>query len=336
MDNDVYTGIWTNWSRGPILGSTLTTTKQYGNLLIAFTALFVTFVASRLWRISCLIMHRWYSTAADRSAIHHQRQVILRNSRAAESTLFEILSLFWTWRKSGTRHIAGLIPLIIFSVCYLAALTAAGGFSSNISTSIGDEVLINGQHCAIVMTNDTGEGLSIDAQWRSEMANSAANYAQQCYRTNQTNATTACNKFVRSSLPTYTMDIDAECPFQNQICRKPRSTLRLDSGYIDSNDDLGLNAPKNERFAYRYVLHCAPLETDNYVSHVQEDGRGWDRYHYGTTSVGPLENRTGFVDYLYKIEDLDFQYSTPPTISRGGINFKLRQVNRPMSWKMMI
>lgn len=324
MDNDVYTGIWTNWSRGPILGSTLTTTKQYGNLIIAFTALFVTFVASRLWRVSCLIIHRWYSTAADRSAIHHQRQVILRNSRAAESTLFDILSVLWTWRKSGTRHIAGLIPLIIFSTCYLAAFTAAGGFSSNISSAIGDEVLVNGRNCGTLMTNDTVEGLAIKSEWASEQANIAANYVQQCYRTNQSDTTTSCNKFVRSSLPTHIINNTAECPFQHQICRKPQSTLRLDSGYIDSNDDLGLNAPKSERFAVRYVLHCAPLETTNYMSHVEEDGRGWDKYHYGTQILGPSDNRTSLEDYIFKVEDLDSQYIPQFGVSWAGHNLKLK------------
>lgn len=324
MDNNVYIGIWTNWSRGAILGPTLTTTKQYGNLLIAFTALFVTFVASRLWRISCLILHRWYSTAADKSAIHHQRQVILRNSRAADAAIIEFLCLFWSWRKSQIQRIAGLIPLIILSVCYLAAFTAAGGFSSNISSSIGDEVLINGQDCGMIVANNSVESRSIKSRWNAELSNTAANYVQQCYRNNQSNATTACNKFVRSRLSTHTTNLTAECPFQHQICRNPQSTLRLDSGYIDSHDDLGLNAPKNKRFATRYVLHCAPLETNNYVSHVVEDGRGWDRYHYGNITIGSSDNRTDSLDYIYKIEDLDLQYINPYGISTAGINFKLR------------
>lgn len=110
MDN-IYTGIWTNWSRGAILGSTLTVTKQYGNLLIAFMALFIGFVASRLWKISCLALHRSYSSTDKRSPIHHQRQVILRNSRTAESALFEILCLLGAWRKSQFQPIAGLIKL---------------------------------------------------------------------------------------------------------------------------------------------------------------------------------------------------------------------------------
>lgn len=324
MDDNIYTGIWTNWSRGAILGPTLTISKQYGNLLIAFTALFVSFVASRLWRVCCVVLHRYHSTAADRNAVHHQRQVILRNSRSPDSAFFDILSLCWTWRKPQARRTVGLAPLIVFSAFYLAAFTAAGGFSSYISNSTGDEVLINSQNCGPLESNNTYEGLSEDVEVTSKQANSAANYVQQCYRTNQSNATTACNKFVRSSLPTHAMNTTAECPFQHQICRNPQSTLRLDSGYIDSNDDLGLNAPKGQRFAYRYVLHCAPLETANYSSHVEEDGRGWDRYHYGTRILGPSDNRTGSLDYIFKVEDLNSQYILQPGVSLAGNNLRLK------------
>ncbi|KAL1857549.1 hypothetical protein Daus18300_010307 [Diaporthe australafricana] len=325
MDDKIYTGIWTNWSREAILGPTLTMTKQYGNLLIAFTALFVTFVASRFWRVCCVVLHRCYSIAADRNAIHHQRQVILRNSRAPDSAFFDILSLLWTWRKSQVRRIADLVPLIVFTACYLTAFTAAGGFSSYISNSMGDEVLINSRNCGPIDSNDTYAGFAQDVEVLSEQSNNAANYVQQCYGNKQSNATTACNKFVRSSLPTQLVNTTAECPFQHQICRNPQSTLRLDSAYIDSHDDLGLNAPKDQRFAYRCVLHCAPLETTNYTSHVEEDGRGWDRYHYGTRILGPTDNRTGSLDYIFKVEDLASQYILQLGVSLAGNNLKMRR-----------
>lgn len=333
MDNTIYTGIWTNWSRGPILGPTLTITKQYGNLLIAFTALFVTFVGSRLWRMLCLILHRYYSTESDRSAIHHQRQVILRNSHAPVSAFFEVLSLLWTWRKSRFQSIAGLISLIIFSACYLASFTAAGGFSSNISSSIGNEVLINSKFCGTILSNGTVDGQAIVIRRLSELSAKAANYVQECYRTNQSTATPACNKFVRSSLATLSKNTTANCPFQDQICRNPRSALRLDSGYIDSNDDLGLNAPKNERFAYRYVLNCAPLETKNYTSHVEGFGRGWDRYHYGMKFLGPSNNRTASVNYTYETEDLDSQYIGKEGTNSEGKTLGLRYVYLEQSVK---
>lgn len=169
------------------------------------------------------------------------------------------------------------------------------------------------------------EAGSIRSRWQSERSNSAANYVQQCYNSiSQSSTTTAYNKFVLSSLPTYEVNASAKCPFQHQICHNPQSTLRLDSGYIDSHQDLRLNAPKDERFAYRYVLQCAPLETDNYVSHVKKDSRGWDRYHYASVPMGPADNRTGSIVYLYMIDNLHSQHSPAIRgISMAGRNFKL-------------
>lgn len=71
----VHLGTWTNWSRGPILGATLTLEPRYGLLLLSVTTTFVGFVASRSWRIVSLILHRVYSTPEPRDALHHQRQV---------------------------------------------------------------------------------------------------------------------------------------------------------------------------------------------------------------------------------------------------------------------
>lgn len=81
----VHLGVWTDWSRGRVLGSTLTLTRTQANLLIAFTASFVVFVGSRFWRIACLVLHQSYSSAQPRDALHHQRQAVLRNSGSSDS-----------------------------------------------------------------------------------------------------------------------------------------------------------------------------------------------------------------------------------------------------------
>ncbi|KAI0182222.1 hypothetical protein EV127DRAFT_379157, partial [Xylaria flabelliformis] len=150
MENGVHLGTWTNWSRGPILGRTLTTTKESGNLLIALTAVFVGFVASRFWRIACLCLHRWYSTSNHRETAYHQRQVILRNSTAPEAGLWSIITLLWAWRKLPSKRLGEILPTCLLAIICVAAFTVAGGFSSSISTAVGDEVLIYSPNCAVI------------------------------------------------------------------------------------------------------------------------------------------------------------------------------------------
>jgi hypothetical protein len=333
MNSTVYLGVWTNWSRGAIQGSTLTTTKAYGNLLISFTAVFIGLVTTRLWKILCLLLHRYYSTANPRGTVHHQRQVILCNSASPEAGLFDVVKLFYAWRRSGLQRLIGLVPLLLFAVTYLVSLTVAGGFSSTISTAVGDEVLIRSGFCGPIVTSQDIRDDGTSTRFVAEKLYNAANYAQQCYSTGNSSgdqsSTMACNKFVVSNLRTATVNYTSECPFQQKICRSTRSTLRLDSGYIDSNNDLGLNAPRNARVAVRYVMQCTPLETQGYTSHVVGSKRGWVRYHYGNITDGPTDNRQETVpDFIYSIDDLDSQYLTMNNGSHtlSPFNFKLGQV----------
>ncbi|KAI0970013.1 hypothetical protein F4678DRAFT_462817 [Xylaria arbuscula] len=301
-NSTLYLGVWTNWSCGSILGSTLTTTKENGNLLISFTAIFIGFAASRLWKI-LFLLHRYYSTVEPRGAVHHQRQVILRNSPSPEAGLFDIVRMLGAWRKSKTRRIIVLLLLALFSVTYLISFTVADGFSSTISTAVGDEVLIGSATCGPLLENGTIGAEEIIARFYVEALNNAANYAQQCYSGGNSNddrsSTMACNKFVVKSLPTAMANFTSECPFSPAICRNSSSSPRLDSGYIGSNNDLGLSAPQSARLPMRYVLQCSPLEIKGYTSHLVEYNRRWDRYHYANETQGVGRH------YLYEIEDIN-------------------------------
>ncbi|KAK8122765.1 hypothetical protein PG984_011435 [Apiospora sp. TS-2023a] len=185
MDMDtgeqVYLGTWTNWSRGSaVLGATLTMTQEHGNLLIAFTAVFVPFAASRFWRIFALIFHQCYSTSGPRDVIHHQRQVLLRNSNSPESGL----------------------------------LSFVRGFSSQLSTA--GEVLLKGDDCEAATSVLTGNMTTVNRNipYWATFNNNIANYAQQCYA-GQGSGLLQCAKFVTGAIQTPTMDYDAPCPFKS-------------------------------------------------------------------------------------------------------------------------
>jgi hypothetical protein len=125
--DDVYLGIWTNWSGGVILGPTLTLTRDNGNLLIAFVAFFIAFVSTRFWKICCLFLHRYYSSSKPQDTICLQRQVILRNSSSPESGLASFLKLFLAWyHKVPAKKLVVFAFPATFAVAILAAFTVAG------------------------------------------------------------------------------------------------------------------------------------------------------------------------------------------------------------------
>ncbi|KAK7994442.1 cytochrome p450 protein [Apiospora marii] len=304
----IYLGFWTNWSKGSaVLGLTLTMTRENGNFLIAFTALFVPFVASRFWKIFAIVFHQRYSTSNSRDAIgsrddiYRQRQIALRNSSSPESALTSFVGLMWTWRHAAKRSWLRLLPVTLFVFCSIVTFTVAGGFSSQIS-SAGD-VLLKGDNCQIPNTNMWSGDVSLADLLRSYLArfsNNIANYAKNCY-SDQGSGLLECSKFVTRALPTASTDYEAPCPFASGICRRNNSNIRLDTGQLHSNTLFGMNARQEDTFTWRYVLQCAPLETKGRTRNIISDNHTFTAYNYGPMFTGSFDE----VNYTYVVPDLE-------------------------------
>ncbi|KAK7999498.1 hypothetical protein PG990_012098 [Apiospora arundinis] len=306
VDSPVYLGLWTNWSRGSaVTGATLTTTRSNGNLLIAFTALFVPFVTSRIWRIFAITFHQYYSNSEAQHTVHQQRQVVLRNSYSPESGLLSFVRLVWAWRRTSRQAWSRLVPLTLFALCFSGVMVVAGGFSSRIETS--SEVLLKGDNCSAPSTENFGNItlVNINVGYWASFANNMQNYAQQCYSSfNSSTLLPECSRYPASALPTEVMNYTAPCPFNGGSCRRNNSNLRLDTGHLNSNDMFGLNAPKDETLTFRYVLHCAPLDTENRTQNLTFSNRNFTTYNYGSPR---LDNHT------YMVPDLATQYGKWPS-----------------------
>lgn len=254
-------------------------------------------------------IHRYQSTPMPRDAPHHQKQASLRNSGSAASAVWVFLQLAWTWRRS--IPIGRTLPIIICAVLSVVAFAIAGGLSSRIASGIDNEVLLDGANCGIVnpTIDDDTEGWGSLFTYEVLKIKNAASYAQQCY--NNGTKLFDCTSFIKKHLPG-TTELNAPCPFQDHMCRS-KSNLRLDTGCIDSNEDLGVNWPRISRISYRMVLHCAPLVTEGYSNNTRANNR--TRYYYGPFG-GNITN------YTYEVDALDVQYSLPSD-TIGARNFEL-------------
>lgn len=82
----------------------------------------------------------------------------------------------------------------------------------------------------------------------------ATTYSRACYGTTQNPL--QCAQYSQQQLP-WTVNQNATCPFTNGICfYGDSSAYEMDTGYIDSHEALGINAPKSERVQYRKVTTC--------------------------------------------------------------------------------
>lgn len=286
-DYGIHIGTWTNWSHGPVFGGTLTLTKRDGAFFIAFIALFVTLVGTSFWRISCYAIHHLYSSEAARDGLHHQRQAILRNSANGASGFASFCQVLWAWRHDTHHPYRRTLPILFYTVLTISLFSVAGIFSSKISSMTGNEVLVKSSHCATLNPDVDNKLPVLLHDWfpyRTHRVLAWRNYAEQCYR--KSSDQEFCKVYVKTRLP-YKTDRNASCPFRDGVCRSASQNLLLDTGYLDSLHDLGLNTPPTERFLWRQMTRCAPLVTKPYEQHINvsyhktDVVRPYTRYYYG-------------------------------------------------------
>ncbi|KAM7188767.1 hypothetical protein V8F33_010430 [Rhypophila sp. PSN 637] len=292
-----------------VLGSTLTVSRRDGDLLVAVLAFFVTFVFTRFWRILCVVLHHQSSSDRPREALYHQRQAAFRNVASPEAALTLFAQMIWAWRHtSNSKHMLKImgVPLLVATLC-LTASVVASSFSSRLTSGVGDEVLLHGGMCGWI---DGSRDMLREGQqayllpWVATQTLSSANYAKECYSVNP-GGVLSCDTFVKPNLlGQIEIETDVPCPFGGDICVKDHANLRIDSGLIESNNDLGMNAPSDLRFQYRIVLQCAPIKTENYTSsHNISSERSYTRYHYGRANNFGVPG----VDWVY-IQSNDREY----------------------------
>ncbi|KAF2275861.1 uncharacterized protein EI97DRAFT_442849 [Westerdykella ornata] len=290
---DVYTGFWINWSHGQVKGATLTVDKATGGFLIAFLALYVSATGQSLWRLACFFIHRKLSSLEREDALYHQRQAILRNSESPHNGALTILCTAYCWRNIARRPWLRLVPLFVLALVLSVAITLAGVFSSQVSTqNESSEVLLKGSRCGVVTSNATGDTLAYELYLQDHIA-AYQNYALQCYSNDHASMSENCRYFVKPKLP-YTVDRNASCPFAEQLCKLKDGNIVMDTGFLDSHYDMGLNAPPKHRFKIRNRVACAPLVTEGrseYFLDEENPALSTMRYFYGNASIEGLYTR---------------------------------------------
>jgi hypothetical protein len=245
------------------------------------------------------MLHRYLSSSDPEDGLYHQRQAILRNSDTAQDGAWRLLMSMFAWRsgRRASKPITRLLPIIVFAFLLSAAFGVASIFSSRVTSEIVNEVLLKGTRCGTIDSSKGAENdlLTLLMPYYSEGANRHLVYGQKCYN-NLTTDTDGCNLYIKPQLPLFS-DRNASCPFKNNICKSETGNLVLDTGYLDSNADLGINAPPNERFQVRFVHQCAPIKTRGHMTPFNDSDYGAVmRYNYGQVATV-----TGGINFTYEL-----------------------------------
>ena len=320
MAFNIYTGVWTDWMRGSILGATLTLTARDASLLLAFIAAFVTVVAARLWLILSFILHQSFSSGGQHDGLHYQRQHILRNSTSPASAIWLFLQQAWYWRGIARRTNLRTLPWVLFGVFYIMAFAVLAIFSSQISDSASEYRLVARQDdCGLFIPADRSE-----LQRKETFDNyRAAVYSQQCYHDSAFTTEGTCNALPQASLAWFNASVP--CPFNDRICLG-LSAFKMETGWIDSFSDLGINEPSRNRITYKRETICSPLVTQpgfaEFVSGDEAEELGWDddillRFYYGPIQ-GPGLDQNHTHSYNTYGQNMLNTYTTWPFYSLAG------------------
>ncbi len=272
----IYTGHWINWSHGRELGATITLSDRNGGLLTAFLGIFVTISGAACWKITSYVLHQSRCSQDFEDGIHHQQQAILRNDSTAGGAAWQMTQLMWYWGKNARRPFLRTFPFVLLALANVTLFGVAGIFSSEVTKAAGNETLLRSPNCGLLNLNgnleyggsDSKELLTASTALDSNDTLAASTYARACYGNTQNGL--GCNRYVQQQIP-YTVNQNASCPFSDDLCLYGASSaFAMDSGLIDSNDVLGINAPKAERVQLRKVTTCSPIHTKGYVNVVND------------------------------------------------------------------
>ncbi len=272
-----------NWTKGPIYGGTITLATRDGAILVSFFALFVRLVGSHVWSIFCYLLHQRRSKQVNRDAFHHQHQALLRNSSSVTTTLWLWLKVGWAWRSETLHPMLRSLAFVAIAILQIAAFGIAGLFSSRISITDAS-VLVRSDVCGawprsdqfapsnlVNSTNTTSavilrEQESYAINSRLDLKSSLA-YVQRCY---PDPSDCGNSEFIVGAL-NQTLNWNASCPFDESLCKT--EAVKIDTGFIDSAVDLGINAKPGDRVLYRKTISCAVLKADSpyFASEVGPD-----------------------------------------------------------------
>lgn len=295
------------------MGATLTLPADGGVILTIFLALFISCVGLAIWSLLKYGLHQWRSTPAPRDALHHQQQLLLRSDVTDWRFLWRTLVMIQKWR-SGRKDVSSIrrsAPMALVALTH-ALLVAAASILSSRLTNANDPVLVKSSKCGLPVISP----LDILAAKQEDLPNENAlyvssllamqhsvEYTKACYRGVTTNVF-SCNEFVQRHIDT-TVNRTADCPFPGDVCTAP--AISIDTGYLDSDHHLGLNAIAPNRISFRKKLTCAPVDANNYTSGWTTKapppvfpwdpdviaGAAYKFYHFGDRSAfGVVQNWT--------------------------------------------
>jgi len=318
--SDVYIGAWWSYAVGSNPALVLTLKDREALILIAALVIFTGFVATRVFGVVRFVLHQWRAGTSPssfllalrgprrrgpigpdrngRDGFHQQQQALLRNFASHTQSLWIFLQVARGWRgRIGIwTALRRSFLIILVTLASLAAWTAAALLLPLLWTMATNEMLVAPQRCGDITPpyrlpegnpQRSMSGTNAFKRYNSRKAEAAATYQRQWYGNDTLDP--VCERLLGQRIE-FT-EKQSTCligTVPGSFCIPTDSgPIEWDSGYINSNTHLGVNAPREDSVDFRYTITCSPV-ADSYVVYAspQNSTSGVRRYMYGTTTTG--------------------------------------------------
>ena len=320
----IHEGVWIDWTKGRVQGLTLTLAPTGANILIAMLALFVTMSGGQLWTILRYTLHQIRASDKSRtlSMLHNQEQVVLRNATSDIAAARLLLELAWSSRKNAVKSYHASTGIMVLAVIHFVFFLVAGTFSASLANA-GQAVLSRSPHCGsfnqtyLAMAGDgidaaTNETFTLSVEFiakKEQDIQLSLEYARECYMSQDSNMSSSnCGTFQRPLLYWTTIQ-NGSCPFGSKTCLDSLDTMVIDTGLINSHNNLGINADYNDRLSYRRVTNCTILNDTAFMTgSINQTVTGWINQTDGTGTQPSL--KVTYANYGRSLSDLtDWTYA---------------------------
>jgi hypothetical protein len=241
---------------------------------------------------------------------------VFRNTSSPTGAALTFLRQAWAWRRRTSSPFLRSIPWALFAIIYAVVFALLSIFSSEVSKAAGEQRLVRPGNCGYwtvqgTIQSDYNKAVNAYSSTALNDSTTAAAYARQCYAGTGNNL--ECSTFPKSAL-TYSIDVNASCPFASEMCLQGETAaFSVDTGLLDSRDDLGINTPDFGRVQFRKVNTCAPLRTKGFMTVMNDTNFNSQILYYNF----------GSASYVIDIYNYTFMYNTATFAGQVGYDLSV-------------
>ncbi|KAE9375047.1 hypothetical protein N431DRAFT_455753 [Stipitochalara longipes BDJ] len=294
------TGFWVDHSHNPVLGARLTLTVEDGGYLITGLTQLVALAGGAAWVIAAFAMHQYRTKPGPKDALFLQKQVILRNNTSAPADIWQFLTMGYAWKRHMPKSRQRTCLILLIPLFIWCGFIAAGVFVTKLTTP-GYEVnnvLLKSGTCGFVDFDfSTQNGLLAGFNKIANDTSQARAYAQRCC--SASTSTSGCSSLPIKSI-NYTTNTAASCPWNGDRCVLGSfGAFEMDSGWIDSHIDLGINAKPSDRVQVGMVNTCSVIHYGDLIKIIPDN-----------TTTGLSDFYQFYLGPLQAVSNYTYQYST--------------------------